>query len=210
MQHNASSGNNTTRALKGNILGLFDGFKRKAERGDNLQTVLFRITEAIAWCAPRVDISKPKDCFRSLDLVYDPFCYDSLREGRKEVVASVAGKRYLALGRPQEEPARNLAGGRLLIYEPDVNLFTGLEEDETNGYVDYDNVPPWDTWVAYIYEPKRDYLLSWVPPEFVTLMTSGINASDRSIGWLDEADLLLTASLRRNGLIDSNPFRSTT
>ena len=199
MQHNASSGNNTTRALKGNILGLFDGFKRKAERGDNLQTVLFRITEAIAWCAPRVDISKPKDCFRSLELIPHP-----LEDGRKEVVASVAGKRYVALGRPKNHPASDLAGGRLLIYEPDTNLSDGLTKDETKGYVDHDSTPPWDTSVVYIYEPihQRNYLLSWVPNEFISLVTSGIKVNSvECLQWLDDTDLLLTTTMRRIGLI---------
>jgi len=88
----------------------------------------------------------------------------------------------------------------LLFYEPDANLFLGVEEQETEGFVDYDNVPPWGTWIAYIFEPDRNYLLSWVPPELLPLLTRGIAVSDRSIGWLDDTDLIIAAELRQNGL----------
>jgi hypothetical protein len=125
-----------------------------------------------------------------------------LENGRKRVVGSVALKRFLALGRQHRKPAADLAGGRLLLYEPDVNLAHGLEESETRGYVDHDNTPPWDTWIAYMYEHQKSYLLSWVPPEFVSLVTSGIKVSpEESFRWLDEQNLQWTAIMRDQGLI---------
>ena len=77
------------------------------------------------------------------------------------VVASVAEARYISLDHPPRQSAKDLAHGRLLVYEPDTNLAHGLEELETNGFVDIDNIPPWDTWIVSIYEPADvNYLLS--------------------------------------------------
>jgi hypothetical protein len=134
-----------------------------SQLGDDLETILVRITEVVSWCTPHVDTSRPKTCLRSAALAPHP-----LDDGRKRVVASVARRRHAALGRPQVLPAGDLAAGRLLIYEPDFNLAHGLEELETMGFVDLENTPPWDTWVAYVYEQKQNYLLSWVPRDFIS------------------------------------------
>ena len=161
------------------------------QRGDGLETILSRMSETIRWCTPRANLTDPRNCLRSLELLPH-----ALEDGRKRVVASVAFKRFLALGRPPTARASDLAGGRLLIYEPDVNLAHGLEEDETNGFVDHDNTPPWDTWVAYVYESDRNYLLSWIPTEFISLVSAGIRVSpEESFRWLDSVDLLLKRAL---------------
>jgi len=90
-------------------------------------------------------------------------------------------------------------GGRLLLYEPDRDLAHGIEEEETRGYVDVNNVPPWETWVAYIFEPEANYLLSWVPRQFISLVSAGINVSpEKAFRWLDTEDLLLTRILHEN------------
>ena len=81
------------------------------ELGDDVETVTVRIAETIAWCGRRADISRPRACFRSPELMPHP-----LAPGRKWVVSSVHGKRFLALGRPTPKPADDLAGGHLLIY----------------------------------------------------------------------------------------------
>ncbi len=93
------------------------------------------------------------------------------------------------------------------MYEPEVNLFHGLEEEETLGYVDINNIPPWDTWIAYIVEPEAEglqwvqYLLSWVPPEFIPLVGGGIDVCpDECIRWLDCEECALSHILRDRGI----------
>jgi hypothetical protein len=175
----------------------------ESQVGDDLETILTRLTEVIEWCAPHVDLGQPKNCLRSIELI--PHL---LEDGRKRVVGSVALKRYLALGRPKRTHAKDLAGGRLLLYEPDINLAHGLEESETCGYVDLDNTPPWDTWIAYLYDRDkkydcdRNFLLSWVPDKFISLVTAGIRVSPEvSFSWLDEQDLKWTKILKDQGLV---------
>ena len=165
-------------------------------RGDDVETVRSRISEVIAWCKTRIDKNRPREWLRSPEISPHP-----LEDGRKCVVESVNLKRHILLQWPAPNPARDLAGGRLLIYEPDVNLAHGLEELETNGYVDVDNTPPWDTWVAYLYEGERNFLLSWTPPEFLQLVNGGIQVCpEECILWLDEQDLCWASLLHNCGL----------
>jgi hypothetical protein len=112
------------------------------------------------------------------------------------VVESVARARYISLRNPPKRRATDLAGGRLLIYEPDMNMAHGLEENETRGYVDIDNIPPWDTWIDYAYEANANYLLSWVPGPFLALVAGGIAVSpEMCFRFLEDTDLELRARL---------------
>jgi len=139
------------------------------ENGEELQSVLENLAETIAWCTPRIDKMRPRDCLRTMDLTPNP-----LIDGKMWIVDSVSISRYRALGDPNKfsvpakQVAKDLAGGRLLL--------SGLDDSETphvqqvsDGYFDRHQLPPWDTWVAYIYEANTNYLVSWVPKEFIDL-----------------------------------------
>jgi len=84
-----------------------------------------------------------------------------------------------------------IAGGRLIAYSPDLNLACGTSEVETKGYLDVDNTPPWDTWVALLDAPKAKHwessLIAWVPPVFVPLVQAGINViPEGCVLWLED------------------------
>lgn len=82
-----------------------------------------------------------------------------------------------------------------------MSLAHGLEESETGGYVDVDNIPPWDTWIDYVYEANGNCLLSWVPGPFVSLVSDGIAVSpEMCFRWLDDTDFELRGWLKRLGL----------
>ncbi len=169
------------------------------DRGDGLEELLLRLTEVIDWCAPRASLTAPelladpKRFLRTPGLAPDPLAGD-----RRRVVASVARARQAALKWPGRRQAGHLAGGRLLAFAPDDNLADGAAEVETNGYLDSDNVPPWDTWIAYLYESKpRQYVVSWVPPNFVDSVTRGIEVNPEGcIWWADEKTTFLADLLR--------------
>ncbi|HZR27583.1 MAG TPA: hypothetical protein VFA71_02285 [Terriglobales bacterium] len=104
---------------------------------------------------------------------------------RYEMVAEVIKKRAALLRSRQTnlpeaksvEPA-----GRLLLYFPNENLADGAAQYSSNGFFDVDNVPPWDLWVHY----SDSTLVSWVPPELVTLAQSGIDVNlEACIRWAD-------------------------
>jgi hypothetical protein len=53
-------------------------------------------------------------------------------------------------------PAATLAGGRLLLFDPEGTLSDGAAEASTDGFYDADNVPPWDTWVLYVEDRQTE------------------------------------------------------
>jgi hypothetical protein len=100
----------------------------------------------------------------------------------------VCDHRHVGLRWPKLLPPADLAGGRLIGYEPDKNLYDGAAEVCSNGFFDVDNTPAWDTWVAYVAEPSGpEYLLSWIPPALLDLANGGVDANPEvCIWWLDE------------------------
>ena len=70
-------------------------------------------------------------------------------------------------------PTDDLAHGKLLLFSPEETLSDGAARYSSKGFFDDENVPPWDTWVAFC-EP---YLISWVALQLVELVNAGIDAN---------------------------------
>jgi hypothetical protein len=127
-----------------------------------------------------------------------------------------------------QEPATDLAGGRLLLFAPDETLSDGAADVSSGGFFDSDNVPPWDTWVAYIddlaIDPQFDhpwflgayhdyqkithqpmplsYLVCWVPPCLLEVAEAGIDVNpEECIEWLADRDTDFTRALQGTGLL---------
>jgi hypothetical protein len=162
------------------------------------------LAQTIFWCAPRANVSNPKDCLRTPEL--RPRIFEESRFSAVDTVA-VERERYGGVKIRQAKVPRDLAGGRLLIYFPNINLYDGAAEDETLCFLDVDNLPPWDTWIAYFEEETdRDYygcyLVAWIPSQFVDLVSDGINVNpEECIMWLSDANVSFAQKLRREGLL---------
>ncbi|MDD9966520.1 MAG: hypothetical protein OXR73_09865 [Myxococcales bacterium] len=65
------------------------------------------------------------------------------------------------------------------------NLCDGAAEAESRGYLDVENAPPWDTWVAWSASGSDSgLLLAWVPADFVVDVESGIQVNtEQCIHW---------------------------
>lgn len=159
-----------------------------------------RLAETIAWCAPRAQHSAARHGLRSARLGPAELSTDGARN-----VEEVARKRAQCLeGRPEPvERYEDLRGGRLLVYFPDANLADGAAEVESDGFFDADNVPPWDTWVAFGTDPRsrdisyRSYVIAWVPAELVERANRGIEANPEvCICWLEDAQIGARDELR--------------
>jgi len=163
-----------------------------------------RLAQAIFWCSSRADISNPKDCLRMPEL--RPRIFEESRFSAVETVA-IERERYGGIEIRKARVPKDLSGGRLLVYFPDVNLFCGASEDETNGFFDVDNVPAWDTWIAYFEDGRSNdcyanYLISWIPPQFVELVSKGIYVNpEECIVWLSDSTVRFGQKLRREGLL---------
>lgn len=162
-----------------------------------------RLAQTIFWCASRIDASNPKDCLRTPELRPG-----ILEESRFSAVETVAVERVRYGGEEIRniQLPKDLGGGRLLAYFPDANLCCGASEDETNGFFDIDNVPAWDTWVAYFEGGDRhsytSYLISWIPPQFVEIVSGGINVNpEECIVWLADANAGFAQKLRLEGFL---------
>ncbi|AFZ67771.1 hypothetical protein [Deinococcus peraridilitoris] len=87
--------------------------------------------------------------------------FDSFLEARRTVVREkVAGDWEAAeaeLSRPRS----------LLVADPAASIFDGAAQAASQGYLDFNNIPPWDTWLMTL-PPVQDssgqaLLLCWVP-----------------------------------------------
>ncbi|MDQ3816423.1 MAG: hypothetical protein M3362_01880 [Acidobacteriota bacterium] len=164
-----------------------------------------RLAQAIFWCAPRADLSNPASSLRTPQL--RPRL---LEESRFSAVETVANARELfgGVGIRKATIPDNLAGGRLLIYFPNYDLACGATEQETEGFFDVNNVPPWDTWVAYVQDARSvesydtEYLIAWIPREFVALADEGITVNpEQCIKWLKDTPVELVDILRAEKLL---------
>jgi hypothetical protein len=169
------------------------------------QPFLLRLAQTIAWCLPRASLGDPASSLRSerfrpgaleMDpawtvhrILYDrPFVDDAVR--RAQAVRTV----------------EDMAGGRLLLFYPELSLSDGAAAEETDGFFDYENVPPWDSWVGLFREEgadpsEVDYLISWVPRDFVQSVDRGINVNpEECIVWLADSKVSVAEALRAQGL----------
>jgi hypothetical protein len=169
------------------------------EKGHSLAELVQNLAEAIAWCSSRPRPWSPFATFRSADIA-PRFGSNS----RKSWIQSVARQRRRALGAGSISLQRKFCSyeGRLLAYFPDENLACGVAEAETQGFFTVDNVPPWDTWVAYLHEDQQtNYLVSWVPGPLTRIVDGGVRViPEECVGWVDERCPQLVKSLAAQGI----------
>jgi len=91
-----------------------------------------------------------------------------------------------------------LLNGRLLAHFPSISLSHGLSVPETGGFIDEDEVPPWDTWVYFV----DDFLISWVPGNLESALKSAIDCNpEESLCWLSDVSHGFVDDVRREGLL---------
>ena len=123
----------------------------------------------------------------------------SLRDGRDTAICEVGATRQAALVETTTalvNTCPELVGGRLMVYYPDGDLCDGAAEQETGGFFDAFNVPPWETWIGYFEDfPGRcgsfdSYLLAYVPAALVDLADAGMLVNpEQCILWLSQTSV---------------------
>jgi hypothetical protein len=125
------------------------------------------LAETIAWCSSRASTSNPRDSLRTPELWPPNLSRTANRYGHFDYIWRTVEKNqavvsHLAFRRAEQLRAENrytrvlppdLAGGRLLIVEPEESDWCCLSEPETDGFIDALDIPAWDTWVCYAHEP---------------------------------------------------------
>lgn len=120
-------------------------------------------------------------------------------EERRGVVDALAERRAEKLGESASSraPDGKPLGGRLLLFNPDQTLNDGCARQETKGFFDDENTPPWDLWLCF----EEPFLVSWVPPALTALADVGVQANpEECITWAPPGRFLeLERLLARNG-----------
>ena len=145
-----------------------NGFWNRVLHRDYTHSPLWRQTKKLL---AQVDftLAPLKDQLRSAALTPSGSLAAARSESeRQAIVHLVAGKRAGLVG--AVAPTADLQGGRLLAYAPDENLADGAARFASQGFFDDDNVPPWDTWVAF----SQGILVSWVPKQLLALVQRGL------------------------------------
>jgi len=145
--------------------------------------ILRSLNETIIWCTYKANYLQAEESTRTIDVssVSRMGYGNSNTEDRQEIVNEVceARRRLLAAdGLIVTKDKQDLAGGKILIYEIDNTDSCGLSPVESNGYIDGDDMPGWDTWFHFLQHPTRgDCILSWVPPSFIVLTMDAIDVN---------------------------------
>lgn len=161
-----------------------------------------RLSQTIEWTNACVARPGFHPSMRSKDLQWR-----LLHLGRDDAVCEVGTARQFQLTgatTPIQTTFPKLRNGRLMVYFPDGDLCDGAAEQETEGFFDVYNVPPWDTWVGYFDDAPNSggscdaYLLAYVPEKLVETVNSGIIVNpEECILWLSDSDTKIRTRLTR-------------
>lgn len=139
------------------------------------------------------------------------FAYPATAAERTEIVARLTETRAVLLrdaGLYPEDISSDLAGGRLLLYDPCGTDSSGGSWATSSGLFDVEDAPPWDCWIAFVHQEfkrlpewpqlstKWESVVSWIPPSLVAVADEGIWANPMyCVQWADETDLPITRLL---------------
>jgi hypothetical protein len=167
------------------------------------------LRDTVQWCAARVAPDNPKECLRTLrSYTAESFVHLSHRK-RLSVVKKLIRERraQVDIHYPPDESV--ISAGKLLLFYPDQSLSDGAAESASEGFLDADNAPAWDTWVFYGTDgsgSQKDWdvniLISWVPKEMISLVHHGIAVNPEScFDWASQRTRNLTQTLKNHGLL---------
>ena len=150
-----------------------------------------RLAETISWCLRAMKLGPLGRALRTMAYVPPPAL------SWPDTVRAVSEARLKVLGRSWRRTLDPLGGGELLIYLNGQPGSGGGARDASEGYFDDRDTPPWDTWVAWIEELDRQYLICWVPPEATAVATAGMEVAGGSLAWLASSENPVLGRLKR-------------
>jgi hypothetical protein len=185
-----------------------------------------RLEETIVWCTSQDWSTNPAEGLRTASFrplgyrlkdQYDDILLYRTPPQRQQLVEQIAEARATLLekhGLARFSLAKRLNGGRLLAFTPDGTLQDGAATLATDGFLDDDNIPPWDTWIWYVINDPvstpefwsgtvtDSYLLSWVPDSLIKVVDAGIDVNpEECIRWAADLDTPFIWQLKRAGLV---------
>ena len=135
-------------------------------------------------------------------------------ERRRGAVSALAEERASLLtkvGKVPHEHGSDVKNGRFLLYDADASDASGGALVASAGFFDWDDAPPWDTWIAMFALGRKStsgtrwqsFILSWVPPRLIDVVNAGIAACPMKdcISWASDVKAPLGHIFREAGLI---------
>ncbi len=186
-------------------------------RRNEVERFRHQLDETIAWCTLKDWAANPVDELRTPQL--RPSELPEMKNllfatgyQRQHIVEQLATRRAALLQAAPLQPIQSLTGGRLLAFNPSGSTSDGAIYDATQGFIDGDNIPAWDTWIFYVIDDLvsnlewwrscDSYLLSWVPASLVDRVEAGIlGNSDNCVRWAMELDTTFMRQLQEAGLV---------
>jgi hypothetical protein len=170
----------------------------------NFDMVLFkqRMLETISWCVPRFQRQNPAQSLRTLPIPDEPLTpnLDTLHV----FAQTIFQKRAIAYRGSNQTAITGLGGGRLLLIFLNWCIVGSPHMEESGGFLDTYDLPPWDTWLYYGHEvgvPHNnqktfqdiDYLLAWVPAQVVEDISLIVREQDTpNLAWLEKSPWALS------------------
>jgi hypothetical protein len=164
------------------------------------------VAETAAWCSPRASRLDPRGSLRTLPLNTSRNLTTISHREREQCVQNLFVERasLLALENVSTDTGIWLFG-RLLVCYPERSVWDAAAEPVSEGFVDADDVPAWDTWCYYGTENEthsEPFLICWVPPAFIELAQEAVNYNPvASIQWASNVVNELTITLRAQGYL---------
>jgi hypothetical protein len=207
------------------------------------QTFRRRLAETIAWCSTRPLLATVPELLatrrsdyerwqwghgevveflapilRTPELKPRGFKYPATTAQRVKIMERLAETRALLLrdaGLSPRDSGGDLAGGRLLLYDPDGTDSSGGSWATSSGLFDVEDAPPWDCWIAFVHQkferppewPQRSpewetCVVNWIPPTLLAVAEDGIRGVVMDcVIWADDTDMPITRLLRAEGLL---------
>jgi hypothetical protein len=119
------------------------------------------------------------------ELVFDPcsFSFEKAVQVLSEVVNN--RRRHLRILTRKSESLCPL-DGRYLEYNCQETTFSCTPQERTDGFFDELDIPSWDFWVGLRMCGSRAVLHSWIPAQFIPIVSRGVESSaEKNILWLD-------------------------
>jgi hypothetical protein len=108
-----------------------------------------------------------------------------IEEIRAKIVQDLCYQRAALLA---DAPPRAAERGSVLAFDLEATFFDSVPASISGGFFDANDLPPWDTWIAYgkCAALQSNVLYSWVPAEFEVVVGHAVRAHlSNAYAWVD-------------------------
>ena len=152
------------------------------------EEILRAAQDVDAWCKLKFDKNCKRESLRQQEI------FPQLLVGEHKSVDGVIVQRRAELRIMGITPTEKYLKGKYLVFSSYQSMSDCLPEENTEGFFDVNDCPPWGLWVGY---KEPNYLICWVPEYLYELVEIGLSHSSCDpFWWLDEMNELWAVQLK--------------